>query len=70
MNGLDQQIGAHSARIERLEEDVAEVRKDVKEILAILAQTKGGWKALLIAGSAAGTAGAVAAKVFGLIKGV
>ena len=56
--------------VDHLKEDMTEVKKDVKSILAVLNQTKGGWKVIVLVASVAGTAGAVAAKLFPFLGGL
>ena len=56
--------------VDHLKEDMMEVKKDVKSILAVLNQTKGGWKVIVLVASVAGTAGAIAAKLFPFLGGL
>ena len=56
--------------VDHLKEDMTEVKKDVKSILAVLNQTKGGWKVIVLVASVAGTAGAIAAKLFPFLGGL
>ena len=57
-------------KVNHLETDMMEVKKDVKSILAVLNQTRGGWKVIVLVASVAGTAGAVAAKLFPFLGGL
>lgn len=43
-------IGNLMARVERLEGDVAEMRKDQKEVLRILHNAEGSWKTMVAVG--------------------
>lgn len=55
-------IGKLEARTEALEDDIQEIRADVKSILAIMNQTKGGWKTLVVVGGISGSLGALLMK--------
>lgn len=50
--------------------DLHEMKADVKALLALANQTKGGWKTIMIVAGVAGTMGAVAAKIFPFIGGL
>ena len=50
--------------------DLHEMKADVKTLLALANQTKGGWKTIMIVAGVAGTMGAVAAKIFPFIGGL
>ena len=49
-------------RHEGLAEDMVELKRDVKSILATLSEARGGWKTLVLVAGAAGAAGAFVAK--------
>ena len=51
------------------DEDMRELKSDVKTILATLAEAKGGWKTLVLIAGAAGAVGALALKI-GMFIGV
>lgn len=55
-------LGEHQGRLSRLESDIAEVKADVKLLLAQANQAKGGYKTLMLVGGVAGTAGALVGK--------
>lgn len=55
-------LGEHQGRLSRLESDIAEVKADVKRLLAQANQAKGGYKTLMLVGGVAGTAGALVGK--------
>lgn len=61
---LHERVGQHGAEIKALQSDMSEMKGDVKTILAMLNQAKGGWKTLLLVAGVAGAAGALAAKLF------
>lgn len=71
MTGIDEvsrQLGRHEASIERVQIDVAEVRVDVKQVLAILAERRGERKTVAKLAAALGLAGGtLASLVFRLI---
>lgn len=50
-------LGEHSARLDNLERSVAEIRDDVKSVLAHMQRAKGSWKTLVAIGGI--TTGAV-----------
>jgi prefoldin subunit 5 len=60
---IQRTLGEHDAQIGSLERDMRELRADVKEILATLNATKGGWKTLVMISGAAGAAGAFIGKI-------
>lgn len=49
--------------VHHLEGQVIELRADVKSLLAMVNQSKGGWKVILMVAGVAGTAGAALAKI-------
>ncbi len=57
-------LGKLEGRVDALEVDIKEISGDVKAILAIMNQTKGGWKTLALVGSIGGAFGAFLVKVF------
>jgi prefoldin subunit 5 len=60
---LHRQIGALQADMENLKDDMREVRIDVKQLVAVSEQAKGGWKVLAVVGSLGGAAGAMLTKL-------
>ena len=65
---LQRDVGRHDAEISALKSDMAEVRKDVKEILQTLSEAKGGWKTLLLVAGVAGSVGAFVGKFLPFLK--
>ena len=65
----ERDLGRHEEAIDTLKDEVSALRCDIAEIKAILATTRGGWRMLMAVGSIAGAIGAVAMKVFGMLKG-
>jgi len=61
---LHRQIGALQADMENLKEDMKEVRSDVRQLVAVSEQTKGGWKVIAVVGSIGGVAGGLLTKIF------
>lgn len=47
---LHQQVGKHEGEIDALKDDMAEVKADVKQILAFVNQAQGSWKTLVAIG--------------------
>lgn len=60
---LHREIGRHGAEINALQKDMTEVKQDVKTILEFINQGRGGWKTIMLVAGAAGTVGALAAKI-------
>lgn len=63
----DREMGEHDARLKALEQQVAELRADVKSILSVLNEARGGWKTLMLVGGIAGMMGATVAKIAGAL---
>lgn len=59
----DREIGEHDARLNALEKQMDEIRDDVKSILSVLSEARGGWKTLMLVGGIAGMMGATVAKL-------
>jgi len=60
-----QEFGRLAAKVEQLEKDVAELRADVKSLIVMLEQARGGWKTLMLVGGMAGAVGAALGKFLG-----
>lgn len=56
---LHHQLGRHEAEIDVLKADMAEVKADVKKILAFMNQAQGSWKTLVAIGGLAAAVGGV-----------
>lgn len=63
----DREMGEHDARLKALEQQVTELRADVKSILSVLSEARGGWKTLMLVGGIAGMMGATIAKLAGAL---
>lgn len=50
------------AKADSMERDMKEMRGDVKTLLALVNQTKGGWKVILLIGGISGAVGALLGK--------
>jgi hypothetical protein len=61
-DAIARELGNLEARIGRIEVDMAEVRADVKRLLATANQARGGWQAILIVAGFSGALGALATK--------
>lgn len=54
MADVDRELGRLGATVDQIEKDVAELRKDMKEVRDIVVRAGAGWKALVaVAGFAA-----------------
>lgn len=67
---VQRELGAHDARLKHLDDEVAELRKEMAQVLSILNQTKGSWKTLVAIAGAAGTLGALVSWVIHAIAAV
>lgn len=61
-------FGAMEAKVELLEKKMDDMAADMKELLGIVQQAKGGWKTLVMVGTAAGAVGAAVAKAASWIQ--
>lgn len=68
-DAIQRDIGRLEARVDGLEAELREIKGDVKAILALVNQAKGGWKTLVIVGAVAGAAGALITKL-GIFAGM
>ena len=59
----DYEIGHLKGRVDGLEDDVKEIKADVKSILATVNQSRGGFKTLLAVSGISGTFGALLVKI-------
>ena len=64
-----QQLGEHAAYIEVLRADVAEIKGDVKLLVARMNETRGGWRTLATIGTAGGVAGGLLVKLAAILAG-
>lgn len=60
---IEVSVGKLEVQVERLEQDMIEMKGDVKAIRATLDETKGSWKMLLIVGGFAAAIGGLITKV-------
>ncbi len=60
---LQRDIGRLEARVDAQQSELREIKADVKAILALVNQAKGGWKTLVVVGAVAGAVGALVAKL-------
>jgi hypothetical protein len=67
---VQRDLGAHSAKIDRLERDVSTILERVEYIQTTLDQTKGSVRTLIAIGSISGAIGAGLVKGFAWLKGM
>jgi len=67
---IEERLATLEANQRNLADDVAELKADVKTVLATLSQARGGWKALLALAALAGAAGAFAGKLIAALGGL
>lgn len=70
-DSMERQLGRHDAEIENLTREFAEMRKDMKTVLTLLSEARGGWKTLMLVAGMAGAVGAFAHQIaiwIGFIK--
>jgi pantothenate kinase len=60
---VQRDLGALEARMDTMEREVAALREDMREVLAILNQTKGSWRTLVAIAGISASVGAAAAKL-------
>lgn len=68
MTDVARDLGRFEARLDNMEAQLAEVRADVKDILAQVSAVKGGWRTLSVMAVIASTIGAVIAWVIGQFR--
>lgn len=56
-------VAVHGTRLDRLEDDLSEIKTDIRAIRDVMMQAKGGWRALVIVGGVSGTVGALIGKL-------
>ncbi len=58
-----QEFGRLQADVDHLSSAVDELRKDVKELLAVVENARGGWKTLVAIGGVSAAVGSIATKL-------
>ncbi len=61
MPEIERTLGEHGARLTAVEDDIAEIKADVKTVLRQMAEAQGGWKVLMLVGGASATIGGLLA---------
>lgn len=59
MQETERTLGEHGARLTSVEEDIHEMKADIKTILGHVNQAKGGWLVILAVGSIGATIGGI-----------
>lgn len=63
MQGINlKDFGILTAKVEHLEKEVAELRNDVKHLVALIEQARGSWKMLMMVGGLSAVIGATITK--------
>jgi hypothetical protein len=68
-DAMQRDMGRLEARVDAQESELREIKADVKAILALVNQAKGGWKTLVVVGAVAGAMGALVTKL-GFLAGI
>jgi len=63
----ERELGALDARMDTVENDLAEMKSDLREIRDTVISVKGGWRTIVIMCSVSAAVGALAAKLAPLI---
>lgn len=70
MDEVYRQLGEQHAEIRNLREDVDEVKRDVKFMLGILSEAKGGWKTIALIAGVASMATVLGTKLLAILSWV
>jgi hypothetical protein len=63
---VERELGELNAKVERLEDEMREIRRDVRIVRDALVSVTGGWRLLLVFGTLTGMAGAALARIMPL----
>ena len=66
----DVEVARLTVKVDALESKTSIIETDVKSLLALANQTKGGWAVILLVAGVAGTAGALVAKFAPFLGGL
>ena len=69
MDSVDIAVARMEVQVERLEQDMAELKSDIKFIRRKLDEATGGWKVFMIVGSAGAAIGGLIFKLIDMIGG-
>jgi hypothetical protein len=69
MDAVDIAVARMEVQVERLEQDMAELKSDIKFIRRKLDEATGGWKVFMIVGSAGAAIGGLIFKFIDMIGG-
>ena len=62
------EIAVLEVKVERLEIQVTDIARDVKCLLSVVNQTRGGWKVIMLVAGVAGTVGALIGKIVPFLR--
>jgi hypothetical protein len=62
-DSMEVSVGKMQVQVQRLEEDVSEMKGDIKAIRATLDKASGGWKMLMVIGGLSAAIGSFVTKV-------
>ena len=63
----EKELGHLCGRMDAVEEDLSEIKNDVREIRDAVLKVKGGWKTIVLLASVSAAVGALGAKLIPLI---
>ena len=66
----EKELGRLEARMDAMEADMTDIKKDVRQIRDAALSVKGGWKTIVIFASVSAAVGALGAKVFPLLGSI
>jgi hypothetical protein len=69
MSNLDTAVARLEVQVEKLEQDMAELKSDIKFIRQKLDQAAGGWRVFLMVGTAGAALGGLIFKAFDFMAG-
>lgn len=64
---VERDLGELNAKVARLEDEMREIRRDVRTVRDAVVSANGGWRMLVMLGSSAGVVGALTAKIIPML---